>query len=79
MKIFKIISVCFFILLGLLSFDFILYVLFNFTVFDLFSGVGSHLVTEDEVYKSVVDSMLKEKVVLSQKCEIKHDVHVSSG
>lgn len=75
-KIFKFISV---FLFSLFIFDFIMYVWFNFTVFDLFGGVESHLITEEEVCKSVLDSMLKEKVFLSQKFELKQDVNVPSG
>lgn len=76
MKVFKFICV---FLFGLFVFDFIMYIWFNFTIFDLFGGVEPHLITEDEVCKSVLDGMLKEKVVLSQKIESKHDVNVPLG
>ena len=79
MKVFKVIRVFVFVVFGLLFCDFIMYLWFNFSFVDVISGFESKLVTEDEVYKSVLEQMSKKKFVVTQQVEPKRDINLLSG
>lgn len=79
MSVFKVIRVFVFVAFGLLVCDFIIYMWLNFTVFDLVGDVESNLITEDEVYKSVLEKMLKDQLVVSQPIDPKRDMNLLSS